>query len=49
MAGHAGMVDAAHASRYHWRQAGAGVADDRDRDIFTGDLAGGPWVALAVG
>jgi hypothetical protein len=88
------MVDAAHASQYHWREAGgppgtrgewlvshvyavlgraepalhharrcleqaatwharataagAAIADDEDREIFTGDLATGPWFGLAA-
>ena len=45
----AGELD--QAATWHSRatEAGAAVADDEDRDIFTGDLAGGPWFGLAVG
>ena len=91
------MVDAAHASQYHWQEAGGppgtrgewlvshvdavlgrtepalhharrclelaeaaawharataagvGIADDQDREIFTGDLATAPWFGLRTG
>jgi hypothetical protein len=39
------------AATWHSRatDAGAAIADDEDRDIFTGDLASGPWFGLGSG
>ncbi len=43
-----GLVEAAS---WHDRAtvAGAGIADGEDREIFTGDLATGPWFGLTAG
>ena len=43
-----GLVEAAS---WHARAtaAGAGIADGEDREIFTGDLATGPWFGLTAG
>ena len=45
----AGDLD--QAATWHARAtaAGAGIADDEDREIFTGDLATGPWFELRTG
>jgi hypothetical protein len=45
----AGELDQAASWQSRATEAGAAIADDEDRDIFTGDLAGGPWFGLAVG
>ena len=44
----AGELDQAATWRSRATEAGAAIADDEDRDIFTGDLADGPWFGLAA-
>jgi hypothetical protein len=45
----AGDLDQAAAWHARATAAGAGIADDEDREIFTGDLATGPWFGLRTG
>jgi len=42
----AGELDQAAAWYARASAAGAAIADDEDREIFTGDLATGPWFGL---
>jgi hypothetical protein len=42
----AGKQDEARAPRELARSAGAKIADEEDRKIFTGDLEAGPWYGL---
>ena len=43
-------LDLDQAATWHARAtvAGAAIADDEDREIFTGDLATGPWFGLTT-
>ena len=45
----AGDLDQAAAWHARPSAAGARIADDEDREIFTGDLATGPWFGLRAG
>jgi hypothetical protein len=45
----AGDLDQAAAWQARAAAAGAAVADDEDREIFTGDLTTGPWYGLEAG
>jgi hypothetical protein len=45
----AGDLDRAAAWHARAVAAGAAVADDEDHEIFTGDLATGPWFGLPTG
>jgi hypothetical protein len=45
----AGELDQAAAWHARASAAGAAIADDEDREIFTGDLATGPWFGLRGG
>jgi hypothetical protein len=45
----AGELDQAAAWHARASAAGAVIADDEDREIFTGDLATGPWFGLRGG
>jgi hypothetical protein len=45
----AGDLDQAATWHARAKKAGEAVADGEDREIFTGDLAAGPWFGLRTG